>query len=161
MASTFLANARLVMGVIETLGGDDVPSGSTVPHTGYDEVLTLNASSTPAIDSAAFEDVTLTAGAATLDLTVLLLNAGSVSLSGKKPEIVIFRNDSTHAITVAKGASNGYTGFGSSFSIAIPAGGAVMLFLNGNAAAVSGSVKTLDLTGTGSDVLKVGFAAGT
>lgn len=135
---------------------------------GLDESLTLTATSTPPVTKLGFGVITLTAGAATVDMTSLVgLNGVAISLSGLKPIAIKFQNPSTNAnnMTIAKGASNGYTGFGSSFSITIPPGGSVVVYMNTAIAnpftAVSGSVKTLDITGTGAQVLNYEVLGGT
>jgi hypothetical protein len=92
---------------------------------------------------------TLSGGSLTLDLTASPYSGGV-----KVPIRAFFLNPASNAnnITIAKGATNGYTGFGSTFAITLAPGESCQL----NAlTALSGSVKTLDLTGTGSQVLVV------
>jgi hypothetical protein len=134
---------------------------STVVFDGGGLSESLDADSTPPADTPAVGKQALTAGAATIDLTALTgVNSAAVSLSGKKPIAVLFENTGANAMTIAKGASNGYTGFGSSYSETIPAGGKLFKWLGANGTAVSGSVKTLDLTGTGTQELKYQIIAG-
>ncbi len=92
---------------------------------------------------------TMTSGAVTIDMTAAPYSGGTTV-----PIRAFFLNPASNAnsITIAKGASNGYTGFGSAFSITLAPGESCGL----NAlTALSGSVKTLDVTGTGSQVLVV------
>jgi hypothetical protein len=134
---------------------------STVVFDGGGLSESLDADSTPPADSHAVGKQALTAGAATIDLTSLTgVNGAAVSLSGKTPIAVLFENTGANAMTIAKGASNGYTGFGSSYSETIPAGGKVVRWLDENGTAVSGSDKTLDVTGTGTQELKYQILAG-
>lgn len=123
---------------------------------------TLSSATTPDVTGHGVGVLTLTAGAGTLDLTSLTgPNSVAVSLSGKKPRAVLLENTGANPMTVAKGASNGYTGFGSAYSETIPAGGKVLKYLGANGTAVSGSVKTLDVSGTGAQVLKYQIVGGT
>jgi hypothetical protein len=125
----------------------------------------LSASSTPPVDRHGVGTVTLAAGVATLDLTSLTDVAGNatVSLSAKKPRAVIFRNQATNSnpITIAKGASNGYTGFGSTFSLTLQPGQEVLIWLSTNGTAPDGTHKTLDISGTGTEKLDYQAVAGT
>jgi len=92
---------------------------------------------------------TLSSGAVTIDLTAAPYSGGT-----KVPIRMYMLNPASNAnpITIAKGASNGYTGFGSSFSLTLAPGESAAL----NAlTALSSSVKTLDLTGTGAQSLVV------
>ena len=92
---------------------------------------------------------TMTAGAVTIDMTASPYSGGV-----KVPIRAFFMNPASNAnaITIVKGGTNGYTGFGSTFSVTLQPGQSVSL----NAStALSGSVKTLDVTGTGSQVLVV------
>lgn len=143
-------------------GGDVAPGNNDITVNQLNTSESLSSSTTPAVTKDFDALVTLSGGAATLDLTAItdLLGLGTVTISGLTPAWVKFVNPSTNAnaITIAKGASNGYTGFGSSFSVTLQPGGELLLRLA--TVAVSGSVKTLDITGTGSQTLKVQGCAG-
>jgi hypothetical protein len=91
----------------------------------------------------------LSTGTATIDLTASPYSGGV-----KTPIRMFLMNPSANAntITIAKGGTNGYAGFGSSFSITLSPGESCQL---DGASALSGSNKTLDLTGTGSQTLVV------
>lgn len=93
----------------------------------------------------------LATGAATIDMTNF--PGGGVDGTGKKPTLT-FTNPLTNAnsITVAVGATNGYTGYGADFSITLTPGESVQL--SGSSNIGSGS-KTLDLSGTGAQALHV------
>jgi hypothetical protein len=77
---------------------------------------------------------------------------------------VKFKNKSTNAnaITIAKGASNGYTGFGSAFSVTLQPGDEWTFKGNDNAGVtdVGSGAKTLDVSGTGAQVLQFHIVAG-
>lgn len=124
----------------------------------------LTASSTPNVTGHAFGTVTMTAGAATLDLTAASgVEGATVSLSGLEPRAFIFENPSTNAnnVTIAKGVTNGYTGLGASFSVTLKPGHKAMFYCDDDGTAVSGTDKTFDISGTGSQTLKYQVIAGT
>ena len=104
----------------------------------------------------------MTAGAATLDLRACEGTQGAVDLNGLKPRVIIIEAKAGNAnpITIAKGASNGYTGFGAAFSITLQPGQKVMIDDNGAGTAVSGTVKTLDVSGTGTQGLNYMIVGG-
>ena len=162
MASTFSANPHLYTNVTEILGGDDVPAGSQIIHNQYDDNITLTASSTPNITGAAFETIAMSAGSTSIDLTSLLLNGTAVSFSGKKLRTLKIKALPGNGanITIVKGASNGYTGLGSSFNIVLKPGQAFEFYDAGAGTAVSSSVKTLDVTGAGTDGFQLSATAG-
>lgn len=130
---------------------------------GLTEEQALTATTTPPVTVHAVGSQALSSGTASIDLTSLTgLNGVSVSLSGLKPRAILFENPAANAnsITIAKGASNGYTGLGSSFSITLQPGQKAFFLLDSSGTAVSGSVKTLDLSGTGSQSLNYQTVAG-
>ena len=154
--------------VVDTLGGGFIDSvDSTVTVNGMNATATLTASTTPPVTAYSAFSKTLSSGSGTIDLTSLPDNNGvaaAVTLNGLKPQVVKLRNKSTNAnaITVAKGASNGYTGFGSAFSLTLQPGDEFLWKGNDNSGVtdVGSGAKTLDLTGTGSQVLEVEIIAG-
>jgi len=91
----------------------------------------------------------LSSGLATIDLTASPYSGGT-----KTPIRVFLMNPAANAntITIAKGATNGYAGFGASFSITLQPGESCQLV---GASALSSSNKTLDLTGTAAQTLVV------
>lgn len=138
-------------------------SDNTVTYNGLNTSFTIDALSTvPATKQAAYE-VTMADGAATIDLTALVGAAGAaVSGTGLKVQAVIFKNKATNAnvISIADGASNGYQLFGNGWLIELPVGGFVLGYLKDLAPDVGGSAKTIDVSGTGSQVLQVQFVLG-
>jgi hypothetical protein len=84
-----------------------------------------------------------------------------VTLSGLTPFMILFQNPSANAnaITIAEGASNGYSGLGASFKIVLQPGEECRILKQAASAVGSGS-KTFDLTGTGAQALGVQIAAG-
>lgn len=146
--------------VTETFVLDAAPSPQVV-YSAFNTSVPLSATTAVPVTKKAFDTVALVTGAKTLDFTALnddLL--GSIDLTGLKIQIFKLYNLGAAAMTVAKGASNGYTGFGSSFSVVVPPGGEVVFYGAEGAADVSGSVKTIDITGTGTQTFELTVIAG-
>jgi hypothetical protein len=128
-----------------------------------DTLASLDATSTPAVTEGGTIQKAMVAGAGTVDLTSLTEISGRVfSLSGLKPRTVKIVALAANAgdITIAKGASNGYTGFGAAFSETLKPGGETVKYLGSSGTAVAGGVKTLDLSGTGTDGVQISISAG-
>lgn len=155
MATTVALTSNLTLqDAAATAGSSLVPSTPNLTGNGLDENYNLDSTTTPAVTMNAAGTVTLSAGSATLDLTSMTgLDGAARNGSGLKVVALKIKNNSTHSITIVKGASNGFTGFGSSFSMLIPPGATRLFFESVNGTAVSGSVKTLDFSGTGTDTL--------
>lgn len=138
-------------------------SQKTVKHNGLNRTETLNAgSSVPATIGTAYR-LTLSAGAATIDLRALpATNGGTLDGNGLKVQLVKFRNKPENAndITIVKGATNGYNLAGANFSVTLAPDQELTLYLDDKAPDVSGTAKTLDVTGTGSQILEVEFVLG-
>ena len=164
MSITVSYNSQLT--VVETLEGPYVSSSdSTVTTNGLNTTVERTASTTQPVTKYSAFLKALSGGTGTIDLTSLPDaggNAGAVTFSGLKLQFVKFINPSTNAnaITIAKGASNGHTGLGSSFSITLQPGGEYLWKGNDNTTDVGGSDKTFDLSGTGSQSLQVELVAG-
>lgn len=143
-------------------------SGSSVQHTGYSTSLALSStgiSGRPAATKCAIFSKALSGGSATIDMTSLTgTNGATVDFTGLKVCVMKFKNPSSNAnaITVAKGASNGFglTTSGTTFSIPIPPGGEITLESDEGTPDVGSGAKTLDLTGTSSQALQVTLIAG-
>lgn len=146
-------SVNIQINVTETL--DLGTNAATNPNINYG--INSNASSyssttTPAASKVWGGTVTLTAGAATLDLTALTRSPlATVTLSGLKILAVHIKATSTNtsAVTVVPGASNGYTAMGLGVSL-LP--GAEAAYHNPSAGvAVDGTHKTLDLASADTD----------
>lgn len=102
--------------------------------------------------------VTLSAGAFTLDLTSLTdLFLGSVSMSGKKLRFwQLFGSlGNANAITAQVGGTNGYTGLGGHLVVGPGDYGQIGPIQDANGIAVSGSLKTIDFSGTGAQTAQI------
>lgn len=140
---------------------------ATRTYNGLDTAVTLNSTSTPDAEDAAYFRITLVAGAATLDLTAMLHQISSTatlskSASGKKVRAWKFKapTGNTGNIVVTKGASNGYSPVGTTFTKVIAPGGYSEDYFYTSAGDVGGSAKNLDVTGTGTEYVDVGVVWG-
>lgn len=168
MASTVQASFVSTLQVTETLDqtlNPAAPDGSRVlTYSNWNTSKLLSGATTPPVTATVNFQQALSTGAATIDLTAVPgANGVSQSLTGLKPRFIKLQNPATNAnnITVAKGASNGYTPSGSAFSVTIVPGGELLMDLGANGLAIGSGAKTLDLTGTGSQALNVQIVAGT
>lgn len=158
-------SVSMVCNVLETLETGVEGAGTpTVNHNSFNPSATLHATSTPPATKAVVTDVALVAGAKTIDLTALTgTNGASVTFSGLRVQVLRLRNKSGNSgnMTFTKGASNGWTGLGASWaSIVLVPGAAVEFLLNDGGADVSGTVKTIDVTGTGTEEFELTAVAG-
>lgn len=152
---------RSATDITEVFDAGDANGGTTTAP--FSTGTTLQSTTTPAVSEAGFCTQALSGGAATIDLTSLTTSRGrAMNFTGVKIRTFRAKNPSTNTgtITIAKGASNGYTGFGSSFSIALKPGEEMSFYDGGNGVAVSSTVKTLDLAGTGSESLQFAVSGG-
>lgn len=132
-------------------------------RSSFDSGVQLDGTTTPAVTEGGFAQKAMTTGAATLDLTALVdARSRTFSLSGLKPRTMKILALATNAgaVTISKGASQGYGGLGASFSLTLQPGQEVTLYLGSAAVAVSGTVKNLDLAGTGTDGVQLSISAG-
>jgi len=108
--------------------------------------------------------VTMSTGAATLDLTALVdaTLSSNIDMTGLKLKMLRLKVPSTNAnsVTVAPGASNGYTGWVGSGGVTLSPKDSFSKVCHGGIA-VDGTHKTIDITGTGSQVIDVVMLFGT
>jgi hypothetical protein len=152
--------------VTETLTAVDAPLIDTADatiRTKIDRVVTLTAASSPDAELNADMEIAMTAGAATIDFTALTKRGGvAVSFNGKAVRAVAFKNPATNAnpITIVEGAANGLPLLGASFSLTLQPGQEHFSYLGTGGTTVAGTDKTIDITGTGSQVLQMIAIAG-
>jgi hypothetical protein len=148
----------------ETLESNvDLSSDKTVSFNGLDTVRTLNETSTPPVAKGSYQDIPLVAGAKTLDLAALVgANSAAVNGTGLRVQTIKIRNKATNAnaMTIAKGASNGYDGLGANFSITLVPGAEMLVLLNDGGTDIGATNKTLDVAGTLTQVVEVGIVMG-
>ncbi len=144
--------------VRETIIAPAARRDNSIVHEAYSTNLQINAaSSVPATKVAAFRK-SLTAGAATIDLTSLVgTNSAVVDGTGLKVQAIKVKAPTTNtaAITVAEGASSGYELLGNGFTFAVKPGQEALFFLNEGAPDVALDAKNIDLSGTGTESLDV------
>lgn len=163
MSESIRASVNLALGVTEVLDAADFPGASnaqerTVTHKNYDLSDTLVTDTAPDPDAVFSEQYTATA---TLDLTAAPKSGGSTqNLTGKKLIGFLLRapKENTAAVTVDDGATNPYSLNGGD-PITIQPGQTIgTAYESGDTtshAAVSGTVKNIDITIAGSDKLNV------
>ncbi len=150
--------------VVETLTGYAVTTSDKTVTFQESNVRSLNATSTPAASKYAYFQKALSSGAGTIDLTALpgLRSGDTVTGNGLKVRSVYLGNPSDNAndITIAVGVSSGYNLSGASFSLTLSPGQDVNIYLGDGAPVIGSGAKTLDLTGTGAQVLNVAIVMG-
>lgn len=152
-------NPKLTFGGVDDISLDGAGTISQVLNAFDRTSAVLNSASTPPVDDIVADTLAMTSGAVTLDLTAIAYNGGTVDLSGKKPQVILFRNDNSNSITIAEGASNGYQLMGGE-NIVVPAGSLFLMLWNETLPDVAAADAELDITGTGTDSLKFAIAAG-
>jgi len=168
MASSVTVTYLVKATVAEVLDSAKVPAAAdgarTVTHSGFDtEKKILSGASTPPVSLVACMAKALSGGAATIDLTALTgTNLLSIDGTGLRVQILRLKNPATNAnpITIAKGASAGYDGLGAAFSHTVVPGGEATFLTNDAGSDIGAGNKTLDLAGTGSQVLDVEIVLG-
>jgi hypothetical protein len=148
-----VVSGQISLQVTETLAAGDDPFIDAVTNQVLSKIFTTGA---PAATAVAAQQAALSGGALTLDLTSLSYRGTTVNFNGKVVKYVVFRNPAGNAnsITVAQGGANPYTLLGATFSLTLQPGD-VIGFAPTAAPAVSSTVKTLALTGTGAQALDV------
>jgi hypothetical protein len=150
-------NTPLIKGGItctEVLGDSSLSaSGRNVIHSQFDE------SQTPPEAAIYSGNVyALDTGARTIDLRdIYTVGGGSGDGNGMKLQGFFFKNLGANPMTIAAGASNGYSPLGASGEATIPPSGWIAAYFADASADVSGTVKTIDVSGTGSQTFE--FAA--
>lgn len=171
MAITVTITSAFTLKCVEQLDDDSAAAANQrVTHDAFNVADTRNAASTPAAQRVAFFTVTLSAGAATVDLTALTTTNGSTfDATGYKLLEILITNANANAVVIGTGASNGYAAsnlpFSSTGQKIAPQGandgvGALHLYFGDGCPVVSGTVKTLDFAGTGTDAFSVGMLFG-
>jgi len=149
--------------VLATNVNGEPAANVTVKHTRLNKSATYQADTTPPVTKVATFSQSLTDGAATIDLTALEgTNGAAVDGTGLKVQAIkiVAKAANANAITIAKGASNGYALAGAGFSVALAAGQEVVLFGNDATPDIAVDAKTLDLTGTGTQGVDVVIVMG-
>lgn len=135
-------------------------SSPSLSHNAYDESGTLNASSTPPATKIATFLMTLSAGAATINLAALTgVNGASIDLTGLRVQMLRIKNlSASNALTFSEGASNGIALVG--LPEVVPAGGIFQKFYNDASPDIAAADRTIDVSGTGTDTAEITIIAG-
>lgn len=154
-------NPRFLLAANEVLSVD-AANNANIVHDGFNRTdIELNGSSTVPLSKASYQVYTLSGGAASIDLTALLgVNDVSQDATGLKVQTLIVDNPSSNPITLSPGASNPYALFGAGNDLVVPAGAVMSFYFADQLADVGASAKTIDLSGTGTDTIKIGFGLG-
>lgn len=153
-------SARFSMTANEVLDLD-AAANSNVIHNGFDAIKVLGAGTTPPLSMVSYQIYALSSGSATIDLTALDgVNDVNQDGTGLKVQTLIVYNPSANVITIAPGASNGYALFGSGNSIDVEPGARMQFFFNDKTPDVAAGVKEIDLSGTDTDTIQLGFGLG-
>ncbi len=125
-------------------------------------LVTLNASSTPAVTKFIRMDKALAAAAGTIDLTAMTgANGETVDFSGLKVQVAKFKNKAgNNPMTIKFGAANPYNLLGASWTLILPDEGEITLYLPEGTPDVAGGAKDIDIAGTGIEELEVQLFAG-
>lgn len=166
MSATITVGRKSEINVLQTFS-DGVSGNETVLFNGGMNIDTsyTSATSVPVTKFAEFEK-TMSGGAGTIDLTALpgITADETVVGTGLKLQLLRIRNKSTNAnaITVTKGASNGYglNAAGASWTVVLDPGQAATFELNETAPNVAAGAKDIDISGTGSQILEVQIVLG-
>ena len=160
---------------IETLDiGVAAVSDPDAVHDGFNQNITgLSATSTPPVSEPVYFTAALTAGAYTIDLTALTGADGTIDGTGKKVQMLLLQNPSGNGLMTFKfGAANPYllcadaawripvcpgTGTGDTEKF----GEVKMFFPNDSTNPdISGTAKTIDVIGTGTQSFRCGIWLG-
>lgn len=156
MSVTF--KPAFAMGVTATVTEDGIGTQQLSYNEFDNPVLKLTNDTTPAVTKAVADKVTMTAGAAAIDLTSVPGIGTTQDLTGLKVQAILLIAPSTNgaAVTVAPAVSNGYA-LGTHV---LSPGARRQVYFAGGLAAVGGSAKAIDVTGTGTDQLHYLLVAG-
>ena len=173
MSDTISVSITLEQSVREVLSASDLPFGSneadrTLRHTALNKSVTLSATSVPKAQRAVLQDVTIGAGITTIDFTAAPKSVSRTEdMTGKKVTACKIVTGSLNAgnVTIAHGASNPYPLFGTAKDVILGPGRTEQFaFADGvdsNLPAVAGGAKTIDISGTAADTVRLELIFGT
>ncbi len=163
MSSTIAVNRVETLTVVETISTADA-ADATLSFTSLNESDSFTSGSSVPVTKHANFSQAMTAGAATINFRLLPGNTVDevVDGNGLKVQFAWFRNKSTNAndITITFGGSNPYLLLGAAFLFKLKVGQAVRIALNEAAPDIDDTHKTIDITGTLSQVLECAFVMG-
>lgn len=164
MSVTLTYATNVTISETPSAGVPAIDANQAIKQSQYSTALALTGTTTPNVKKSCKQVFTITTGAVTIDLTSLTgLNGAALSMSGSKGRVIKIKAPAGNgaSMTIAKGASNGYTGLGSAFSVTLPPGAEFCFYDGGAGGTVGSGSKTLDVSGTGSsDTLQVEVVGG-
>jgi len=150
--------------VQETIIGAD-SNAQTIQFSGLNENgVAYNAGTAVPVSKQSNFSQALTSGAATVNLAALpgLTSDETVVGTGLRIQLMKISAPATNAnpITIAKGASNGHTGLGSSWSQTVKPGQTALFQLDSGGTVIASGDRTFDLAGTAVQVLNFSIVLG-
>lgn len=150
--------------VVETLPnntGSSAAGSRVVTHAEYNEATTLNGASTPPATLVAEFLLTLTAGAATIDLRTLIgTNGAVVDGNGLKVQVLRFKNLGLNPMTIKGGSATPHNMFTVTTGQVVFPGAHIMIFSNDGGDDIDATHKFWDVTGTGAQTAEVTIVMG-
>ena len=138
-----------------------VPDVSTpvIVHNAYNESARLTASTTPPVTKSSSFLLTLSSGAATIDLAALT-GAGGAAIDGTglRVQLMRIKNLGANAMTFSEGASNGIALSG--LPMVVPPGGITQRFFNDASPDIASGDRTIDVAGTGAQTAEITIVLG-
>jgi hypothetical protein len=150
--------------VVETLPnntGSAAAANRVVTHAEYNEVASLGAASTPPATLVSEFLLTLSVGAATIDLRTLTgTNGAVVDGNGLKVQIVRIKNLGANNMTFKGGAANPHNMFTVTTGQVVFPGAHIMIYSNDNGDDIDATHKEWDVSGTASQTAEVTIIMG-
>lgn len=163
MANATTLQFGSTMSVTETLNKASLGTGSNgkVTHDQHNESATYTSSTTPKCKEAAAIEVALSGGAATIDLAAIAGTIANIDGSGDNILAIKFKNRTGNAVmTISEGATNGYALLGTGFTFKLLADQSATFFLDNSSPDIGATDKTIDIAGTGTEVIDVILVTG-
>lgn len=163
--STISATWAQTMSVLETFSVANT-TDNTILVNGISQSGTLTASTTPAATKHSQWTVTLSGGAATIDLTAIpgLNGSETIDGTGLKVRLLQFYTPAANAnvVSVTKAVSNGYglDAAGTSWTESLDPDTGRSMWLNTTAPTIGSGAKNITVAGTGSQTIQVGVVLG-
>jgi len=154
---TVSASLKLQCKVTETLAGVGSAASPQITHDQYGISQTINGGTTVPATKVYADEVSLSAGAKTIDFAAYPGTDGTDDATGLKLQSLYLLNKTGNsAMEFSKGASNGYElGGDASWQVTLKQGQAVQVFGNEQEADVASGAKTIDVAGTGTEAFQI------
>jgi len=150
--------------VVETLSnntGSAAVTNRVVTHAEYNETATLNGTSSPPATVVSEFLLTLTAGAATIDLRTLEgTNGAVVDGNGLKVQIVRIKNLGANPMTFKGGSATPHNMFTVTTGQVVFPGAHMMIFSNDGGDDIDATHKFWDVTGTAAQTAEISIIMG-